>query len=148
MIGNEIEMESRRHLIFSAVQILAAIALFWILATRNTPWNAQRYVGTALVVVGISFIAVARYQLGKSFAIRAQAHELVTRGLDSKIRNPIYVFGTVMFTGVALILQMRSLWIALVVVIILQTIRARREARVLEAAFGDAYREYRRKSWF
>ncbi len=148
MIGNEIEMESRRHLIFSAVQILAAIALFWILATRNTPWNAQRYVGTALVVVGISFIAVARYQLGKSFAIRAQAHELVTRGLYSKIRNPIYVFGTVMFTGVALILQMRSLWIALVVVIILQTIRAHREARVLEVAFGDAYREYRRKSWF
>ena len=148
MIGNEIEMESRRHLIFSAVQIPAAIALFWILATRNTPWNAQRYVGTALVVVGISFIAVARYQLGKSFAIRAQAHELVTRGLYSKIRNPIYVFGTVMFTGVALILQMRSLWIALVVVIILQTIRARREARVLEVAFGDAYREYRRKSWF
>jgi protein-S-isoprenylcysteine O-methyltransferase Ste14 len=29
-----------------------------------------------------------------------------------------------------------------------QTIRARREARVLEAAFGEAYREYRKKTWF
>jgi len=33
-------------------------------------------------------------------------------------------------------------------VLIGQTIRARREARVLEAAFGDEYREYRRKTWF
>jgi protein-S-isoprenylcysteine O-methyltransferase Ste14 len=30
----------------------------------------------------------------------------------------------------------------------MQTIRARREAQVLEAAFGDAYREYRRHTWF
>jgi protein-S-isoprenylcysteine O-methyltransferase Ste14 len=29
-----------------------------------------------------------------------------------------------------------------------QTLRARREAQVLEAAFGDAYRDYRRKTWF
>jgi len=35
-----------------------------------------------------------------------------------------------------------------VVVIIGQTVRARREARVLEATFGDAYREYRRTTWF
>jgi protein-S-isoprenylcysteine O-methyltransferase Ste14 len=30
----------------------------------------------------------------------------------------------------------------------MQTFRARREAQVLEGAFGDAYREYRRKTWF
>jgi protein-S-isoprenylcysteine O-methyltransferase Ste14 len=29
-----------------------------------------------------------------------------------------------------------------------QVIRACREARVLETAFGDAYREYRSKTWF
>jgi len=72
----------------------------------------------------------------------------VTTGLYSKIRNPIYVFGTVMSTGLALVVQRPALWIIVVVVVIGQTIRARREARVLEAAFGDAYREYRRKTWF
>ncbi len=130
------------------LQVIAASVLFWILATRNIPWNAQRYIGTALVVVGISFIVVARYQLGRSFAITPKARELVTHGLYSKIRNPIYVFGIVMFTGVAMVLQMRGLWIALVVLFVLQAMRAHREARVLEAAFGDAYREYRRKTWF
>lgn len=141
-------MKPYQHSIFTALQILATGVLFWILATRNTPWNVQRCIGTALAVVGISLIALARYQLGKSFAVRAKAHELVTHGLYSKIRNPIYVFGVVMFTGVVLVLQMPVLWIALVAMVIGQTIRARREARVLETAFGDTYREYRRKTWF
>ena len=73
---------------------------------------------------------------------------MVTHGVYSKIRNPIYVFGVVMITGVVLVLHRPILWLVLVAVIILQTVRARREALVLEAAFGDAYREYRQKTWF
>jgi len=141
-------MEGRRFVVLTAVQIFAAGALFWILATWPTPWNAQRYVGTVLAVVGVSFIAVARYQLGKSFSVKAEAHKLVTTGLYSKIRNPIYVFGGVMIAGLLLIVQRPRLWLLLVVAAIGQTIRARKEAQVLEAAFGDAYREYRRKTWF
>jgi protein-S-isoprenylcysteine O-methyltransferase Ste14 len=141
-------MKAYRHLVFSAVQILAACALLWILAAWKTPWDAQRCLGTALAVVGISLLGIARFQLGKAFAIRAKAKELVTHGLYSKIRNPIYVSGVVLFAGVILVLQKPVLWIALGAMVIGQEIRARREARVLEAAFGDAYREYRRKTWF
>lgn len=140
-------MEGRQLRIFNVVQILAASILFWVLAKWTTPWNAQRYIGTILTVVGISFIAVARYQLGKSFSIKAEAHELVTRGLYSKIRNPIYVFGVVMLVGLALVFQKPVFWLVVVVMVIGQATRARREARVLEEAFGDAYREYRRKTW-
>jgi protein-S-isoprenylcysteine O-methyltransferase Ste14 len=58
------------------------------------------------------------------------------------------LFGVVMLTGLTLVLQRPVFWIALVIVVISQMIRARREERVLEAAFGDAYREYRRTTWF
>jgi protein-S-isoprenylcysteine O-methyltransferase Ste14 len=85
---------------------------------------------------------------GRSFSIKAEAHRLVTTGLYSKIRNPIYVFGMVMITGMILVLQRPEGWLVLVAAIVGQTIRARREAQVLEAAFGDEYREYRRKTWF
>jgi protein-S-isoprenylcysteine O-methyltransferase Ste14 len=141
-------MEGRSHCLFTALQVVAAVVLVWLLVVWKTPWNAQRCLGTALVIVGASFIAVARYQLGKSFSARAEAHELVTRGLYSKIRNPIYVFGTVMFAGLLLVAQRRDIWIVFVLMIIVQGIRARRDARVLEAAFGDAYRQYRSKTWF
>jgi protein-S-isoprenylcysteine O-methyltransferase Ste14 len=141
-------MEGRRLYILTGVQILALGALCWILVTWSGPWNAERYVGTALVVVGVSGIGIARYQLGKSFSISAQAHKLVTTGIYSKIRNPIYVFGGVTIAGLGLVLQKLGTWIVLFALIVGQTVRARREARVLEAAFGDEYREYRRKSWF
>ena len=141
-------MEGREIYIFTGLQIVAVSALLWFLLTGPGPRNVQRYVGTVLVLVGIGFIAVARYQLGKSFSVKAEAHQPVTTGLYAKIRNPIYVFGMVLITGVILVLQRPVLWLVLVAALVGQTIRAQREARVLEAAFGDAYREYRRKTWF
>ena len=141
-------MEGHSHRLFTALQIAAAVALLWFVVAWKTPWNAQRYIGTVLVVLGIGFLALARYQLGNSFSARAEAHELVTRGLYSKIRNPIYVFGGIVIIGVLLVVQQPSMWIVLMPTLIVQVVRARREARVLEAAFGDDYRRYRSKTWF
>jgi len=53
-----------------------------------------------------------------------------------------------MLAGFVLVLRRPILWLVLLALIVMQTLRARREAQVLEAAFGDAYREYRRKTWF
>jgi protein-S-isoprenylcysteine O-methyltransferase Ste14 len=127
---------------------VAVGSLVWFLAAWTGPWNAQRYVGTALAVIGISLVALARYQLGRAFSVVAEARHLVTTGLYSKIRNPIYVFGMLMLIGLVLVLQRPEGWLVIVAGVIAQTIRARKEARVLEAAFGDEYRAYRRKTWF
>ena len=50
--------------------------------------------------------------------------------------------------GVVLIVERPKLLVVLFVLIPMQIIRARREAAVLEAKFGDAYREYRKRTWF
>lgn len=128
--------------------IVAVVVIAFVLVTWSGPWNLQRYVGTVLAIVGISVVGLARYQLGRSFSVTAKARQLVTSGIYSKIRNPIYVFGLVMLTGVALVLQESAFWLFLVIVVILQTVRARQESKVLEAAFGERYRDYRRKTWF
>ena len=141
-------MEGRSLQIFTAVQIVAIAIILWIVFSIPGAWDLQRIMGTALMLVGIAGIVTARFQLGKSFAIRPQAHQLVTRGIYSKIRNPIYVFGVVMLLGFVLVLHRPMLWLVVVAVVIMQTVRAHREAKVLEAAFGDAYREYCRKTWF
>ncbi len=141
-------MEGRSLQIFTAVQIVAIAAILWIVCSIPSAWDLQRIIGTVLMLIGIGGIVTARFQLGKSFAIRAKAHQLVTHGIYSKIRNPIYVSGAVMLAGFVLVLHRPILWLVVVALIIMQTVRARREAKVLEAAFGDAYREYRRKTWF
>ena len=141
-------MEGSRLYIFTAIQIVAAVALLWWVFSWAGPWNLQRGIGTALVVTGVGGIAAARYQLGESFSLKAEARQLVTHGLYSKIRNPIYVFGGMLFAGFVLIVHRPILWLAFVVLIIGQSMRARPEARVLEATFGDDYRQYRRKTWF
>jgi protein-S-isoprenylcysteine O-methyltransferase Ste14 len=92
---------------------------------------------------------IARLQIREFFTARAEARGLVTRGLYSKIRNPIYVSNVFLFVGMMLYLSMPLWTLSLLLLIIgLQIWRARNEARVLQAKFGDAYREYRSKTWF
>ncbi len=141
-------MDKRRLFALSALQALGLAIVMFIILTLNTPWDAQRRIGTILAVASFCLVGLARFQLGESFAVRARAHKLVTHGLYAKIRNPVYVFGTVAFAGLILIFHAPALWFALAALVVVQILRARREAQVLEAAFGDAYREYRRRTWF
>lgn len=141
-------MEARQFYVFNAAQIVVVCVLLWFVFTMPGAWDLQRSTGSILLLAGVCGIAVARWQLGRSFAIRAEAHQLVTHGIYAKIRNPIYVFGVVLIVGFVLIAHRPVLWLLVLAIIVMQTLRARREARVLEAAFGEAYREYRHKTWF
>src|SRR6202521_6374024 len=104
-------MEGRSLYVFNALQLVAAATVLWFLISWAAPWNMQRYAGSVLVVVGVAFIGVARYQLGKSFSIRPKARELVAHGLYSKIRNPIYVLRSLSILGLILVLQKSGLWV-------------------------------------
>jgi protein-S-isoprenylcysteine O-methyltransferase Ste14 len=141
-------MQGPRLFLLTAFQLVAFGLLCRLLLSWKGEWTGTRYIGASLFILGAIFIAIARYQLGTSFSVTPQARKLVTRGLYSKIRNPIYIFGSFMIAGLALALQKPALWVLLAVVLIAQTFRAHREARVLEEAFGDEYREYCRKTWF
>src|SRR5260370_35093901 len=116
-------MVCRSLYVFTAWQLVAAAIVLWFLISWAAPWNIERYVGSALVVVGVAFIGVARYQLRKSFSIRPKARELVAHGLYSKIRNPIYVFGAVIILGLILVLQRPVLWVGLAAMVAIQTVR-------------------------
>ena len=112
------------------------------------PHDALRWLGLLLGLMGLAGVIVARYTLGRSFSVAAKATALVTTGIYSRIRNPIYVSGMVFLAGTVLMLRQPFLWVLILIAIPMQIIRARNEARVLESKFGDAYREYRERTWF
>lgn len=141
-------MDDLKFYLFLGVQGVAVLVLLIFVVVWPGPWNGQRLAGSVLLLIGMSLVFTARLQLGRSFSLTPQARKLVTRGLYSRIRNPIYVFGTLAIVGLCLILQRPYLWLLPVLVIVMQTARARREAQVLEAKFGDEYRAYRARTWF
>lgn len=130
------------------IQLVAAVVLFTAMLTWPGPWNAERWIGICMAAPAAILVLTARYQLGRSFSISPQARELVTHGLYRKIRNPIYVFSGVMILGFLLVLQIPQAFLILLILIPMQVIRARRESKVLEAKFGDQYRQYKRSTWF
>jgi protein-S-isoprenylcysteine O-methyltransferase Ste14 len=91
---------------------------------------------------------LARIQLGRAFSLKAKATTLVTTGLYARIRQPIYVFGGLTSVGI-FIFAHRPWWLLIWVPLIpLHISRVRKQEQVLEATFGDVYREYKRRTWF
>ncbi|HXE30895.1 MAG TPA: isoprenylcysteine carboxylmethyltransferase family protein [Terriglobales bacterium] len=114
----------------------------------SQPWTPWRIAGLAIAAPALVLFVLARLQLGNAFSVQAKASTLVTAGLYSRIRNPIYVFGGLLIAGIFIFLD-RPWWLLVFVVLIpLQALRVRKEERVLEATFGDAYRGYKRQTWF
>lgn len=130
------------------LSLVAGGTVFLIWAWRHAHWTPLRFVGACLMSAGLVLWIVAQFQLGDSFSITPQARALVTHGIYSRIRNPIYVSSAVFVLGLALFIHRLELLAILAAMILIQVMRARKEARVLEEKFGDAYREYRRKTWF
>lgn len=123
---------------------LFAIAVF--LHWQN---DARHLIAMPISLAGFLLWLLARQQLGKSFAVRAEVRQLVTHGLYAKIRNPIYFFALIAFVGVLIAGGWYiGLAVFLVLYYLMQAPRMRKEAQVLEAAFGDQYRAYKARTWF
>ena len=142
MPGNE---KITPFFVFQFCMVVLAISA---VVFRRGEWSSARWIGLAIAIPAAVLVFTARWQLGKSFSVTPQARALVSHGVYSKIRNPIYVFSAMMLLGILIALQYRYAFLLLAVAIPVQAIRAHQEAKVLEARFGDEYRKYREGTWF
>jgi protein-S-isoprenylcysteine O-methyltransferase Ste14 len=134
-----------QNIALTLIVAVAASYLGWEFAAAA--WGAMRIAGLCVAIPSFVLWSLARFQLGKSFTVTAQAKQLVTHGLYSRIRNPIYIFGSLFIIGYILLIG-RPRWLLIFALIIpLQIWRAGKEAHLLEEKFGDDYRTYRRQTW-
>jgi protein-S-isoprenylcysteine O-methyltransferase Ste14 len=123
---------------------LAVLAMAVCLRPRTAWW----FGGIALAAVAFPLWIAARIQLGSAFSFKPEARRLVTSGLYSKIRHPVYIFGTAAALSSLLTLQIWPLLAIGVALIPVTAFRMRREEQVLGAAFGREYERYREQTWF
>jgi protein-S-isoprenylcysteine O-methyltransferase Ste14 len=126
---------------------LAALAV-WFFAIDGGVWRVRHTVGVLIVIPSTVVWILGRYQLGSAFTTRAEARTLITTGVYARIRNPIYIAAEVQWAGLVVFVGLWFLIALWLVTIPVQLRRARREASVLEVAFGERYREYVRRTWF
>src|ERR1017187_7680975 len=130
------------------IPLVALLLYFFVPGVREEPWTILRIAGAMLAVTGYVLLITARLQLGKSFSVSPQAKELVTHGLYSRIRNPIYVSVGVMWLGLIVALHLYWLILPFLVMLFVQVFRSGQEARVLREKFGQTYLDYRKLTWF
>lgn len=137
---------NRKPLLFAILPPIAMALLMVMFAP--TVWTPLRILGLVIIVIAIAMLTLARVTLGNSFSVTPQARKLVTNGIYSRIRNPIYLFSGIGIVGVALYFNKPAFLLLLVVLIPMQIMRARAEGRVLEERFGEEYRAYKARTWF
>lgn len=142
------EPAMKLNLVTLAVVIIGLSLFGMRAAAAHLPWTAWRIAGIAIAAPAFLLFVAARIELGRAFSVQAKATTLVTTGVYSRIRNPIYFFGAMFILGI--IIWMGRPWLLpiFVVLIPLQVVRSRKEERVLTEKFGAAYLDYKQKTWF
>ena len=127
--------------------IIIGLSLYAMHAPR-LPWTVWRIAGIAIAAPAFLLFVAARIELGRAFSVQAKATTLVTTGVYSRIRNPIYIFGAMFILGI--IMWMGRPWLLLIFAIMIpvQVVRSWKEERVLTEKFGAAYLDYKQKTWF
>ena len=113
----------------------------------------SRILGVLLIVFGLGIILIAKVKMQRAktnIEPWKPTNAIVTDGIYSYSRNPVYVAMAVIFFGVNLIFN--SVWFAPFLVLVLLVMHygvILREERYLENKFGDEYLNYKKKvrSW-
>ena len=132
----------------ATLAVILAFAIIFVFKAPGMAWTPGRIAGVSIAAPSLLLLIIARLQLGRAFSVRAKASVLVTTGLYSRIRNPIYVFAGFILLGIVIFVGRPWFLLIFAVLVPLQVYRSRKEAQALEEKFGDAYREYKEKTWF
>ncbi len=126
--------------------------IYWIAADALflTLFNGAIYQWVGIIITNVAFVfwIIARVQLGNAFSIAPKTNFLVTTGLYSKLRHPVYCFSILALIGVCVFVGNPLLALAVVGLILLEWFRITKEDSLLAKKFGKEYAEYRKQTWF
>lgn len=144
---------------FTAALLVAA---FYLLFTRELPfpWLNQRFIpaalpipeiGVAMTYIGAAIAIWARVVLGSNWSARVmvkEGHELIRSGPYAYARHPIYTGLLLAIAGTALIIGEWRGVVAIAIVTVAHSLKAKREEETMISEFGEKYQQYRKHTGF
>lgn len=131
----------------SKLDYLIFLVLFFFVLMRGER-SLWYYAGLLLSVTSFICWVMSRRELGNSFTVWPRARKLITTGMYSKIRHPIYFFSFLSLAGLIIAFQKPLLSILLLLLAVMQITRARFEEKILIAAFGQEFEKYKKGTRF
>ena len=141
-------------LISQGIYLIVAVPLY-LLFSPSLPWldlpivDWQRWIGVALGVLSLPFLAWVHYTLDKhwdvSLSLRKD-HALVTSGPYRRIRHPMYTVHIIYFFAWILVTANLLLLINYFLTILLITLRIPKEEKMLLGRFGEEYHAYMKRT--
>jgi protein-S-isoprenylcysteine O-methyltransferase len=131
--------------------VLGVYAGIAVPAARLPDADAMYPYGLALFVFGAAFRAWSIWTLGRFFTVQvaiASDHKLIENGPYRLLRHPSYTGSLMMFVGYLLCFgNLLTMAIVLLTVLAVFIRRIRVEEAALAEAFGDAWRDYVKRTW-
>ena len=142
----------RMAISFTGLGLLPAVSVAtgWPEFARTEPSWWQIGLGAAAMLLALALFRKTHKALGKMWSVSLdirEKHELVTSGIYRRLRHPMYTaFWTMALAQALLVPNLFAGLTGLVGFGILFFFRIGPEERMMEEAFGEAYRQYRQKT--
>lgn len=120
---------------------------YFFLTLQTSEMSVHHIIGFLLANLAFVLWIVARIQLGRAFSLMPKAKHLVTTGLYSKLRHPVYYFSIFALIGILIFSWNMYVLLAVIALVALQITRLKEEEKVLYSRFGSKYIEYKRSTW-
>jgi methanethiol S-methyltransferase len=112
-----------------------------------------RYLSWVLIIFGAVILSVAIYSynmldfmgINQLFGKAEQTGKLITTGLNSVVRHPIYFALILMLIGISLLIPTDLVLVSVLFCFVYLCIGTKLEERRLVQIFGDSYRKYQQK---
>lgn len=138
---------SKLKLIMPIIYWVAANILFFF-AFNDSSSISRQYFGIVVTNIAFVFWIIARIQLGNAFSLAPKTNFLVTTGLYSRLRHPVYYFSILALMGLCVFIDSPLLVLAVVGLVLLEWFRIGKEDALLAKKFGKEYIKYRKSTWF
>lgn len=109
----------------------------------------QIILGTVIMIIGWAIAYLANREIGANWSPvveKTERQELVTSGIYSLVRHPLYLSGLLILAGTNLYFSNKWAWIGFIIVFITVLFRIPVEERELVERYGDEYILYKQKT--